>query len=267
MNPSPRSIYTLVCAALLAASGAGAAATLRTAAQLQSEPKFVGVEEHGRQSVQGLCVDIFRAIERKDSELVFTGDQTWSPPARIDANIVAHQLDAACGLVRNDRRSAHFTALEPSLFALRYVLLSRADDPAQVAGWDDVIRLRDNNVVLAMQGTGPSRQLEEIADLPVDAGSAGVRQNLQKLMMGRGRFFYYRLPALNPTIREYCEQRKIKVLPAVMRTAPTYLMVGKHVHPEVRQRLQNAIRKLKDSGELDQLIRKWGVNASDSNAC
>jgi ABC-type amino acid transport substrate-binding protein len=269
MYARPWSIFTFACAALLATSdaGAGAAVTLRTAAQLQSEPKFVGGEAHGRQSVQGLCVDIFRAIERQDGDLAFSGDQTWSPPARIDANLDAGQLDVACGLVRNERRSARLTALEPPLFALHYVLLSRAEDPATVTGWNDIIRMRDNNVVLAMQGTGPSRQLAEIAALPVDAGSASVRQNLQKLMMGRGRFFYYRLPALNPVIREYCAQRKIKVLPAVMRAAPAYLMVGRHVPADVQLRLRGAIRKLKDSGELDQLIRKWGVNDSASNAC
>jgi ABC-type amino acid transport substrate-binding protein len=90
------------------------------------------------------------------------------------------------------------------------------------------------------------------------------RQNLHKLMLGRGRFFYYRSPAAHPLIREYCEQHQIRVLPGVMLQAQTYMLVGQHVPPATVQRLTQALRKLKDSGELDQLAKRWKVSGSAS---
>jgi len=273
MNACRRSIYTLVYIVYILCGGAGADATaaaatvLRTAAQAQSEPKFVEAGEAGRHAVGGLCVELFRALEKTDGELRFTGDQGWSPPARIDAGMQSGALDVACGLVRTTRRAARATALLPALFTLHYVLLARAGDAAAVASLDDVAHLAGDNVVLSMQGSGPSQQLQEMTALPVDAGTSTVRQNLDKLLMGRGRFFYYRLPGLNPVIREYCGKHQIKVLPAVMRNEPVYLMLARHVPPAAAQRLQAALRKLKDSGELDQLLRKWKVIGNSTESC
>lgn len=272
MNARRRSIYTLVyivytLCAVLCCGTARAATELRTAAQTQSEPKFVAIDEQGRHAVGGLCIDLFRAIEKTDGELNFSGDQGWSPPARIDAGMQSGRLDVACGLIQTTRRTARFTMLEPSLFTLHYVLLARAGDAAAVASLQDVARLAGDNVVLSMQGTGPSQQLQEMAALPVDAGTSTVRQNLDKLVMGRGRFFYYRLPGLNPVIKEYCGNHQVKVLPGVMRNEPAYLMVAKHVPPATVQRLQAALRRLKDSGELDLLIRKWKVIGNSTESC
>jgi ABC-type amino acid transport substrate-binding protein len=251
----------------LACGPAFAVDILRTAAQPQSEPKFVGAEAPGHPPIEGLCVDLYRAIERTDGRLAFTGDQQWSPPARIDASIAAGQLDVACAMVKTDARAGGATMAEPALFALNYVLLTRAADPVAVTRLSDIARLDGENVVLSMMGTGPSRQLAAMPGLRVDAGSSGVRQNLHKLLLGRGRFFYYRLPALNPVIRESCARREIRVLPAVMRTEPTYMMIGKHVAPAVSQRIGAALRKLKDSGELDQLLRKWKVGDDAVASC
>ncbi|MYM66112.1 transporter substrate-binding domain-containing protein [Pseudoduganella sp. FT55W] len=246
---------------LMALTANACATTLRTAAQTEAEPKFIAGDHYGEPVVQGLCIDIFRAIEKTDSGLLFSGDQGWSPSARIDANLNAGLLDVACGMTKTAERQDR-QLLEPALFSLQYVLLARADDTVAVSRWQDIIQMGGENVVLSVNGTGPSRQLSTIPALRVDAGSASVRQNLHKLMIGRGRFFYYRSPANHPLIREYCAHRQIRVLPGVMRQAQAYMLVGPHVPPAIQQRLSAALRKLKDSGELDHLAKKWQVAGS-----
>ena len=246
---------------LMALSANAGAATLRTAAQTEAEPKFIAGDHYGEPIVQGLCIDIFRAIEKVDDELRFTGDQHWSPSARIEANLNAGVLDVACGMIKTPQRQDHLL-LEPALFTLQYVLLARADDTVAVSRWQDIVQMGGENVVLSLNGSGPSHQLSTIPALRIDAGSASVRQNLHKLLIGRGRFFYYRSPATHPLIREYCARHQVRVLPGVMLQAHTYMLIGQHLPPATVQRLSTALHKLKDNGELDHLAKKWQVSGN-----
>ena len=255
--------------AMLSQHAALATTTLRTAAQADAEPKFVAAEYYGEPVVEGLCIDLFRAIEKADASLAFSGDQRWSPSARIDANLHAGLLDVACGMIRTEHRIRDQLLLQPALFSLRYLLLARAGDTVAVNNWHDVIGLGTDNVVLSVYGTGPSRVLSSMPALRVDAGSSTVQQNIHKLLAGRGRFFYYRLPAAHPVIRRYLASGQIRVLPAVMLEAPAYMMIGRHVAPATARRIQAALCKLSDSGELAALARKWSAaaNAAPPHGC
>jgi ABC-type amino acid transport substrate-binding protein len=241
--------------------------TIRTAAQTDSEPKFVAAGYHGEPVVEGLCIDIFHAIEKIDGNLSFRGDQSWLPSARIDAHLQAGLLDAACGMIRTAQRAREQQLVEPALFSMHYVLLARADDTAAINDWQDIIRLGNDNVVLSMNGTGPSHQLSTIPALRVDAGSASVQQNIHKLLARRGRFFYFRLPAAHPVIRSYCAQRQIRVLPAVMPAVPAYMMIGRHVPAATSRRIESALRKLKESGELARIAHKWNTDNGSLAYC
>lgn len=250
--------------ATLSQHAALAATTLRTAAQMDSEPKFVAAEYYGEPVVEGLCVDIFHAIEKIDAGLVFSGDQNWSPSARIDANLHSGLLDVACGMIRTEHRIKDQQLLQPALFSLRYMLLARAGDVVAVDDWHDVVGLGSDNVVLSIYGTGPSRQLSSLPALRVDAGSSTVQQNIHKLLAGRGRFFYYRQPAAHPVIRDYLARGQIRVLPAVMLEAPAYLMIGRHVAPAITRRIEAALWKLSGGGQLAALARQWSVTPAVS---
>ncbi|WP_296000922.1 ABC transporter substrate-binding protein [Rugamonas sp.] len=253
-----RLIATLLCFWYALAGGAVAAVTeIRTAAQTDSEPKFVRTVVNGSTSVSGMCIDIFHAIEKIDPELKFVGDQEWEPPARIDAHIFYGKKDVGCGLVKNKYRDGRFVILEPAMFTFRYALAVRADDDVAISSWDDVIRLGHDNVVLAVQGMGPSKQLEDIAGLRLDTGSGSIQQNFEKLLAHRGRFVYFRAPGLVYLLHEFCVQDKIKILPTTMNTLPLYMLVGKHVAPPTIERLRLALAKLKDNGELDRIQKRW----------
>src|SRR5471032_589502 len=267
---SLRHIASSLCllSALLACADAAALTEIRTAAQINSDPKFIRSLRNGRESVSGMCIDVFRAIEKADPELKFVGADEWEPPARIEVSIFYKKTDAACGLIKNKERESRFTMPEPPLFNFRYALAVRKDDSVAISNWDDVIRLGHDNVVLVVHGMGPSRLLEDIPGLPLDSGSSTIQQNFDKLLAHRGRFVYYKVPGFQHLLRERCMQDKIRMLPATMSTQRMYMVIGRHVPPATVERLRLAIRKLKNSGELDRIQARWENIPNDSpSAC
>jgi ABC-type amino acid transport substrate-binding protein len=229
------------------------AAEIRTAAQEDSEPKYLN--EGGK--VVGLCIDIMRAIERLDPGLRFSGEQTWLPLMRLEHGVRNGKLDMACGFVRNREREAAFQIVLPRLFPVQYRLVVRAGDDPSVRSWDDVRKLGADGVILVNSGRGPARRLEEMGGLLIDSGGRTTANNLQKLASGRGRFFYYRTPGLTSELRRSGVKDKLRLLPVVLESQDFFMMLGKHVPQDRVERLSAAVRTLQDSGELARLLDKW----------
>lgn len=241
----------------IAACAAASATPVRIAAQTVSDPKFMAAPPGSPTPIIGLCIDILRSIERIDPTLQFIGDQTWVPAARIDVQMAHGALDAACAMLKTKDRLAHFSFIEPPLMAVQYMLAVRAGDHVNVASMADIVALEHDNVVLGVHGMGAATRLAGIPGLHLDTGTSTARQNLEKLVAGRGRFFYYRSPGLKSIIRNFCMEKKVRVLPAVMASESLYLMVGESIQPDTVERLRNAVGKLQGSGELARLQAKW----------
>jgi ABC-type amino acid transport substrate-binding protein len=245
----------LFSGALLCAPLAWAQPTvLKVVAQEGTEPKFIPA---GIGRVVGLCVDLYRAIERVDPGLQFVGDQQWLPLLRAHSELATHQHDALCAVQRTDERARQYVFLDPPLFQFRYQLIARADDPAVIANWDDVRKLGAQGVVLTNRGYTTPEMLERIGGLRVDSSATSPSINLHKLVAGRGRFFLHRAPGMQGFIARAGVAGKVKILPAVMASTDVYMAMGTHVDPAVRLRVQRAVEQLDRSGELARLLKKW----------
>lgn len=247
-----RLIYLL---ALMFSIPAGLAAPImvRVAAQSDSEPKFV---PQGN-AISGNCIDIFRAIEKTDPEIKFVGDQRWLPLKRIEAMAGAKQLDAICGLIRNDERVAVYRIPQTPLFAVTYHLLARVDDPVSVMTLDEVRRLGNDGIILVNGGSGPVNTLMKAGNLKIDSAASSTGTNIEKLLAGRGRFFYYRQPGLNSEIRKSGHAAKVRILPTAFDTQVFYMMLGAHIGKEAEAKITQALATLDHSGELKQIAAKW----------
>ncbi|MYN26196.1 substrate-binding periplasmic protein [Duganella levis] len=245
----------LFSGALLCAPLAWAQPTvLKVVAQEGTEPKFIPA---GIGRVVGLCVDLYRAIERVDPSLQFVGDQQWLPLLRAHSELASHQHDALCAVQRTDERTHQYVFLDPPLFQFRYQLVARADDPAVITNWDDVRKLGAQGVILTNRGYTTPEMLERIGGLRVDSSATSPAINLHKLVAGRGRFFLHRAPGMQGFIDRAGVAGKVKILPAVMATTDVYMAMGTHVDPAVRLRVQRAVEQLDRSGELAKLLKKW----------
>jgi ABC-type amino acid transport substrate-binding protein len=237
---------------------ANAVITLRTAAQEGSVPRFVPASSP-EGAATGLCIDLLRAIERVDPEIRFTGDQTWMPLTRIEAELAAGVQDVGPCFVKDAEREANLVFVEPPLYQMTFSLAARADDNVQIRTWDDVRKLGSNGVVLSLRTSGPAKRAQKMAPgVTFDDSASSVELNLRKLVAGRGRFAYYSTPALRQNIERAGLTGKIRILTPPMDGAPVYLTVGKHVPKETVEKLRRAILQLHASGELPQLVQKWG---------
>lgn len=252
----------LAVAAALSASPASAVTEIRTAAQEASEPKFVTILNDGKPEVGGICVDIMRAIEHVDPRLKFVGDNTWQPLARMEAGLLAGNLDAVCGLLRSKPRDTQYTYVPTPLFSVNYHLVVRADDDIRINSWDDVRKLGNDGIVLVINGFGIIKRLQD-EKVIIDSGAYTSKTNFAKLLAGRGRFYYHRSPGIEAEIRQAGVEGKVRILPKPMHTEKFHLVVSKGVSAETVDRLNNALIVLERNGELARLQRKW---SSESDA-
>ncbi len=241
---------------LLAQRPAPAAAPilLRVAAQEGTEPKFI---QDGKDRIVGLCVDIFRAIERIDPGLLFVGDQQWMPLIRAYHEVATRRHDALCAVQHTTERDRDYVLIEPPLFPIHYRLIVRADDDVVIDSWNDVRKLGKNGVVLANRGYATTDFLIAQGGLEINASATSPIMNVQKLVAGRGRFFLHRSPGLNGFIARAGAQDKVKILPQVMSTAPLHMAMGRHVDADTVARVRRAIEQMEKSGELARLLKKW----------
>jgi polar amino acid transport system substrate-binding protein len=243
-----------LCLALLGAHAWAAPVVLKVVAQEGTEPKFIPA---GIGRVVGICVDLYRAIERIDPGLIFIGDQQWLPLIRALSELASHQHDALCAVQRTDERARQYVFLDPPLFQLRYQLIARNDDPAVINNWDDVRKLGPKAVVLTNRGYTTPEMLERIGGLQIDPSASSPAINLQKLIAGRGRFFLHRAPGMVGFVERAGAAHKVKILPTVMATTEVYMAMGTHVDPAVRLRVQHAVEQLEKNGELARMLKKW----------
>jgi ABC-type amino acid transport substrate-binding protein len=241
------------CAALLACWPAHAV-QLRTAAQEGTEPKFIAA---GKNRIEGVCIEVMRAIERLDPSLQFTGDQKWMPLIRAYSELASGKQDVQCAVQRTPERELRYHFLGPALYTIEYHFLARSDDKVVIHNWDDVRRLAPNGVVLINRGFAAGDILAALGGIEIDASSTNPQLNLLKLLAGRGRLYFHRGPGLQKLLERTGNADKIRILPQVMYSAKLYFATSKQVDSDVNERLDRALTQLEKSGELERLIRKW----------
>lgn len=230
---------------------------LRTAAQVGAEPKFVAAkQDDGTPSTRGYCVDVFRAIEALDPGLRFTGETRWIPTKRLEMMLTSGELDVLCGVRRTDERAQILDFLDTPVAMVSYKLVSRRADSATIGSYNDLLGLAPDNVVLVNSGFPIAASLRKIG-VPVDDGAADTTQNLNKLIVGRARFFSYREPGISYEIARLGLQGKVKIQPFVQERSPQQMVISRKLPPAVRARLVTALATLQQRGQLEEIQSHW----------
>jgi ABC-type amino acid transport substrate-binding protein len=230
--------------------------TIRTAAQTDTIPKFIAHSSQQNAPVDGLCVDIDRAIERIDPTLHISGDQNWMPANRVITELNAGHLDMGCGLVKTpERKNLRF--IEPPLFTSDFVLIARANDPVVIHNWADLRALGDQAIILVDHDYGIVNTLAAQTGLHYDDSTLGLTENLQKLRAGKGRFYIHRLLGLVDGIKRANMNADVRILPVSLDRQSYYMIFAQQVPNEMVQRAQKAIAAMIKSGEMMKLQQKW----------
>lgn len=225
---------------------------VRTAAQ-DSQPKFI--KESG--PITGLCIDIFKAIERVDPDLKFSSSSSFTPLPRIELGLQDGTLDAFCGLADTKQRREKLDFVETPLYTTHLVLAARKDEKADPKTFDEIKKLGDDAVVMVVMLTAQAEMASAQQGLKVDAQSRDTSQNLQKLVGGRGRFVLHNDFALVDEIKRDNLGDKVKLLSGEFAKEGRFMVMSKQASPELKKKLTAAIEKLSKSGELTKLFAPY----------
>jgi len=250
-----RSVATLLVGAL-AIGCAHAQIAIRTTSQTDTAPKYIARSNQPSAPVEGLCIDIDRAIERLDNSLHFTGEQSWMPPNQVIGELGKGHLDMGCGFMKTDERK-QFHFIDPPLFTTDLVLVARADDPVVIHNWDDLRALGDKSVILVDHDYALVGTLKEHGDLHYDDTTWGLKENLQKLRAGKGRFYLHRLLGLVDGIKRAGMNSDVRILPTSLYRQSYYMVFAPQASTDMVQRTQKAVATLSKNGDLLKLLQKW----------
>lgn len=227
--------------------------SLRTATQDGLLAKF----DPASRERPGICLEIIYALQRVDPTLRFTGLARSMSTTRIEQEMQQGTLDVFFGFLKTPARERHFRFIDPPLFFQHSRVAVRAGDRVQIASLADIAALGRDGVVLATQGTAHVPYLRAVTGLRVDDGALSSHANLQKLLLGRGRFFYQGDLNLASDIRRYQLSDKVRILPLSFRREAQYVAFSRQVPPEAVARVERALQALQRSGELDAIFRRY----------
>ncbi|MFZ6780199.1 substrate-binding periplasmic protein [Undibacterium sp. Ji83W] len=257
----PQAVVVSILMTLMLPAFAGT--EIHTAAQEASEPKYIAiVNPQGKVAVGGMCVDIMRAMEKADPGLQFVGDQIWQPRARIDAGLKAGNIDVICGVQRIARNTSQYQFAATPLFSVNYLLAVRADDSITIEDWDDIRKLGNDGIILALRGFGIVDILTQMGGLKVDDTATSSISNLKKLLAGRGRFYCHRSPGIGLAIQQAGLEDKIRLLSKPQLTEKFYMGMAKTMHPELVKKIGAALVLLEKNGELKRIFERYQESGS-----
>lgn len=247
-----RHILSIVCLVLQLAATSISADTLRTAAQ-ESPPKFF---KHSDGGMTGIGCDIMRAIERLDPSIRFTGEQTFVPIKRIELMLERGDLDIFFGFIKNEERASKFVFVDPPLYRVADVLLAREDDPIKVQRLEDLAALAKDSIVLVSSGTAQAALLKKM-NIVVDDGGKTVAMNLHKLMHKRGRLMLQSEVEIVSSLKEQKMEGNFRILPARFNESGRYVAFSRNVPAQTIAKVQLALDKLNNSGELELIFSRY----------
>jgi polar amino acid transport system substrate-binding protein len=241
----------LACALFLMAGGAsGNTLKVRVLAQESVPPKWVLDDDTPR----GLCPDLFAAIERVDPRVHFTGyDRGRSLPVIEDA-LESGRAGAACALLDSPRRRSVAIRSSVPVYEVRHRLAAAASDTQVVNNFDDLVRLHP--LINSARGSAYILQLKA-RGIEVDDSTGDNIVNLRKILHGHGRYTYMTELSLAYLIRSEQLEEKVRMLPAIFSEEPVYFWVSRKADPALAPALDQALARLKASGELARIYDRW----------
>jgi polar amino acid transport system substrate-binding protein len=243
-------VLLAACALLLAGGAAATTMTVRVLAQESIPPKWM--LENG--VPKGLCPDIMAAVERIEPRVRFTGYDRGRSLPMIELALETGRATAACGLLDSPRRRSVAVRLGVPLYDVRHRLAAAAGDLQEVNNLDELVRLKP--LINTQRGSAYILQLKE-RGIAVDDSTGDNVVNLRKILHGHGRYTYMNELSLVHLIRSEHLEDKVRILPAIFLEEPVYFWVSRKADPALAPLLEQALSRLKASGELTRIYDRW----------
>lgn len=248
-----RHAFAILCfVAFVSLPAIGASLHVKTISQEGFKAKYDLQNAHR----PGICIDIIHAIERVDPDIKFVGLEYNASILRIENMLNQGMIDAFFGHIKTINREKKFI-FGPQLYSSNQALAVRRDDPIQVSSWSDVRKLGADGAILAITASGQVDYLRSIGGLIIDDQARSVPANLKKLISNRGRFYFGSENTLLEAIRQEGLDGELKILAWIPRKENYYVTFSKQSDPEIIRKINAALKKLEDTGELKKIRNKY----------
>jgi glutamate/aspartate transport system substrate-binding protein len=250
MNVPLRVRFALILSAMPAVALHAEDYTLRVLAQESLPPKWI--RNHGKPD--GACPNILAALSKAEPRLRFTGMSDFASMPMIETGLESGRIECACALLDTPLRRQIAVPSSQPLYIVKHKVAVAARDKVEIKSLDDLVRL--NPIIATSRGAGYAEQLRALG-LEVDDSTGDNLVNIKKIMAGHGRFFYMNQMTLEWIVRENQLGSQVRILPAVLKEEPVYFWVSKRADPAVTQLVEQALQKIRASGELARINQRW----------
>lgn len=215
----------------------------------ESFPKYILESD----SLGGLCIEILRQVERESGLKIGASTREFTPFKRLQKHLITGEIDVFFGMKKNAARERQLFFLEPPLYQVNSVIAQRADDPMEISSLEDLY----GQTVLVPHGTATAIKLRrEHPKIDVDAGG-DIFICLKKLLRERGRFIVYHDIGLIGAVAAMDLQDQVRIIPYSFDDYYQYAVVSRDLDPAKRNRLQQAIKNLAESGALTKTNKRY----------
>lgn len=232
----------------------------RTAGQ-ESSPKFIETIKNGQIVLSGLCADILKAVEEKEPSIKFIGYKVkyieLMPVPRMELMLKNGELDVVFCLIKDKIRQKKFIIPELELYSMNHVIAVRIDDDVHVSSFDDIRKMGKEGTLLTVYGTATADFLRKQDGLLIDDGGKTSEDNLNMILLGRARFFYYTDLAIKQALQSPKFKGKFKILPTVFHSRSQYMIFSKKVEPQKIRRVVKIVKQLKKEGVIKQIVDRY----------
>jgi polar amino acid transport system substrate-binding protein len=207
----------------------------------------------------GVCPDIYDALERVNPEIRIRGAEKL-----LSLSLNEHALESGssainCGLGKSPHREPFVRYVELVATTTMQVAVRRDDAIQTIRDLDELAQLSKKDPVIVRRATVFADRLKE-RGVVIDDSSADNAANLNKLLAGRGRFYYNIDYLLAAQMRESAMAGKVRVLPTAMEKQSVYLVVSSKVDPSVDAMISEAYATLRKRGDIDAIFKRYGLS-------
>jgi polar amino acid transport system substrate-binding protein len=254
-----RKLLVMLWLSLLAPWATAQPLELRTVGR-DSEPMFI---LRGGQA-SGVCPDIYAALERVDKDLKIRGAERLLSLPLAERGLEDGSLDINCSFGKSPQRDTYLRYVD-ELVSTSMVIAVRADDPiVDIKNMQELVRLsQQGNPIIVRRGTAFVERLQKLGAV-IDYQSTDNKVNITKLINRRGRFYYNIDYLMAVQVKEEPGLGKMRILPTAFEPQVTYIVVSKKLPLSVDKRIQAAMAELRKTGELQQILTRYGLSATEA---
>jgi len=219
-------------------------------------PKYI-ITENG--NVEGLCIEIMRALEKTDPQIQFSLDR-FMPFSRVMDELRSGVIDVYIGGAWTEEREKIYIYLQPPIYDVDLIMAVRSDDTVDVDSFDEIRSLEGDKTILSLFGTTSSKYILAQDGLKVDNDGKSLEENLDKLLYPRARFFFYHDLSLNYIVKQDAYKDKVRLLPHSYKHHSHYIVFSPMTPKSKVMMVQAALTKISESGELAAIVKKYKPN-------